>query len=411
MADKQALFRVIQELNAEDLRLSLSPEPALTPPVSRRDVDPARIDALFTSQQESSFFDLGGGDDDFLLTDDVDAPDDEDFSESFLGAGLTPPRNPATHDGADPFADAPDPPRIRVIVRKRPLNSKEVERGDADVLECDAPGATLYVNEPKVKVDLTKYVERHSFSFDDVFDEDITNDALYLAAVQPLIATVFRAGRATCFAYGQTGSGKTYTMGPLPQRAAQDVFRVLALPEYCSLTLGVSCFEIYGGKIFDLLNGRQRLEVREDAKRRVQIVGLHETPVVTVATLASICEKAANARSTGSTGANDESSRSHSILTFSLRAPPPPPSTGVAGPGRLPAPGPPPRPRLVGKLSFIDLAGSERGAGGGSILFVLVVAVVALVAPTGGENFISSFCSLPPPSSLLSLCIHTRESK
>jgi hypothetical protein len=34
-----------------------------------------------------------------------------------------------------------------------------------------------------------------------------------------------------------------------------------------------SCYEIYGGKLFDLLNGRKKLEIREDAKRRVQVHG------------------------------------------------------------------------------------------------------------------------------------------
>ena len=28
-----------------------------------------------------------------------------------------------------------EPPKIRVVVRKRPLNSKEVKRGDIDILE------------------------------------------------------------------------------------------------------------------------------------------------------------------------------------------------------------------------------------------------------------------------------------
>jgi hypothetical protein len=32
IGDKQALFRLIQELNAEDLQLSLSPEPSSTGP-------------------------------------------------------------------------------------------------------------------------------------------------------------------------------------------------------------------------------------------------------------------------------------------------------------------------------------------------------------------------------------------
>lgn len=53
------------------------------------------------------------------------------------------------------------------------------------------------------------------------------------------------------------------------------------------------------------------------------------------------------ARSTGSTGANDTSSRSHAIMQFSLK--------------RRKADGTPGG-KLMGKLSFIDLAGSERGA-------------------------------------------------
>jgi hypothetical protein len=38
----------------------------------------------------------------------------------------------------------------------------------------------------------------------------------------------------------------------------------------------VSCFEIYGGKLFDLLNARQALVMREDGRGRVCIVGLKE---------------------------------------------------------------------------------------------------------------------------------------
>lgn len=40
---------------------------------------------------------------------------------------------------------------------------QEEDRGDTDVLECDTPHSTLYVNEPKQKVDLTKFIERHTF--------------------------------------------------------------------------------------------------------------------------------------------------------------------------------------------------------------------------------------------------------
>lgn len=48
-----------------------------------------------------------------------------------------------------------------------------------------------------------------------------------------------RGGKGTCFAYGQTGSGKTYTMGPLPLRAAADIFNVMSQPSFGGLCLNV----------------------------------------------------------------------------------------------------------------------------------------------------------------------------
>ena len=263
-----------------------------------------------------------------------------------------------------------DMPRIRVIVRKRPLNTKEEERGDIDVIHCDMKTSSLTVYEPKTKVDTTKYIETHDFKFDDVFDTDVDNDALYLQTVRPLISTVFNSGRGTCFAYGQTGSGKTYTMEPLPLRAAQDIFQVSeTVPEFRDITLHVSCFEIYGGKVFDLLGGRARLEVREDAKRKVQVVGLKEVQIKCMDDLSRLCQHAACARSTGSTGANDESSRSHSVMTFAVKTL----KSGGGSTSRMAdeeriskqvgvASSRAEKSATVGKLSFIDLAGSERGA-------------------------------------------------
>jgi len=56
-----------------------------------------------------------------------------------------------------------------------------------------------------------------------------------------------------------TGSGKTYTMQPLPLRAAQDMVRLLHQPVYRNqnFKLWLSYFEIYGGKLFDLLSDRR----------------------------------------------------------------------------------------------------------------------------------------------------------
>lgn len=64
-------------------------------------------------------------------------------------------------------------------------------------------------------MDLTKYIERHNFIFDQVYDGSASNEELYANSVQPLVTAAFEGGKVTCFAYGQTGSGKTFTMmGP-----------------------------------------------------------------------------------------------------------------------------------------------------------------------------------------------------
>lgn len=60
-------------------------------------------------------------------------------------------------------------------------------------------------------------------------------------------------------------------MQPLPLRAVVDIFSVMQLPQFAGVELHVSCYEIYGGKLFDLLNARNKLEVREDSKRQVQV--------------------------------------------------------------------------------------------------------------------------------------------
>ncbi|KAL1062352.1 hypothetical protein V6Z11_D13G073900, partial [Gossypium hirsutum] len=146
--------------------------------------------------------------------------------------------------------------KIKVVVRKRPLNKKEISRKEDDIVTVDENALT--VHEPKLKVDLTAYVEKHEFCFDDVLDELVTNDEVYRVTVEPIIPIIFQRTKATCFAYGQTDSGKTFTIQPLPLRAAQDLIRFLHQPVYHSqrFKLWLSYFEIYGGKLFDLLSDR-----------------------------------------------------------------------------------------------------------------------------------------------------------
>jgi len=80
------------------------------------------------------------------------------------------------------------------------------------------------------------------------------------------------------------GSGKTFTMMGDPKRkspglyllAAKDLFVGLKRPEFAGLRVVVMFFEIYGGKLFDLLNERKALKCLVDAQQAVVIKGLSE---------------------------------------------------------------------------------------------------------------------------------------
>ncbi|KAF7813826.1 kinesin-like protein KIN-13B [Senna tora] len=237
--------------------------------------------------------------------------------------------------------------KIKVVVRKRPLNKKEIAKKEEDIITIDSNALT--VHERKLKVDLTEYIEKHEFVFDAVLNEDVSNNKVYSETVEPIVPLIFQRTKATCFAYGQTGSGKTYTMQPLPLKASQDILKLMHHTYWNQgFQLFVSFFEIYGGKLFDLLNDRKKLCMREDGKQQVCIVGLQEYKVSNVETIKDLIEKGNATRSTGTTGANEESSRSHAILQLCIKR-------SADGTESKPA-------RVVGKLSFIDLAGSERGA-------------------------------------------------
>lgn len=51
-------------------------------------------------------------------------------------------------------------------------------------------------------MDLTKFIEEHHFAFDNVFEYDADNQAIYQECVLPLVAETFKGAKTTCFAYG-----------------------------------------------------------------------------------------------------------------------------------------------------------------------------------------------------------------
>jgi kinesin family protein 2/24 len=96
--------------------------------------------------------------------------------------------------------------KICVCVRKRPITKKELSKKDIDVLTI--PNKELVVvHLPKVKVDLTKYIDNQKFRFDYGFHETCNNELVYHFTAQPLVQSLFQGNNPMVFAYGQTGSG------------------------------------------------------------------------------------------------------------------------------------------------------------------------------------------------------------
>ena len=166
-----------------------------------------------------------------------------------------------------------------------------------------------------------------------------------------MIKSVFQnQTKISCFAYGQTGSGKTYTMMGNPDSkensseglyllSAKEVFSYLKKSEYSKYEIYVSFYEIYCNKLFDLLNNKNTLEIREDGKGTIHIVGLVQKQITNMKNLIDIIDFGLKSRTTGVTGANDDSSRSHAILNIELQDE---------------------DENSKGKITFVDLAGSER---------------------------------------------------
>jgi hypothetical protein len=260
------------------------------------------------------------------------------------------------------------------------------------------------------------------FSFDGVFDPWGANNAdVYRAAVRPLVATVLQGTNAAVLAYGITGSGKTRTMfgtryadahfasrrEDLPDAdgvstlAVTDLFDVLRqgqpaaagsfLPNRASgataaAVVQVTFVEVYNERVFDLLRldddqqraaasnvrtsvrrsssqvaaGTVHLEVVDHATHGTIASGAQEVFVQSEEELHTLIACGLARRTTAPTMMNAKSSRSHALLTLTVRQRRKPtrdenhagPNAGV----------------VASRLTLVDLAGSER-ADAASYLF------------------------------------------
>ncbi|KAM6143493.1 chromosome-associated kinesin KIF4A [Erethizon dorsatum] len=238
---------------------------------------------------------------------------------------------------------------VRVALRCRPLVPKEIREGCQMCLSF-VPG------EPQVVVGNDK-----SFTYDFVFDPSTEQEEVFNTAVAPLIKGIFKGYNATVLAYGQTGSGKTYSMGGaytaeqeneptvgVIPRVIQLLFKEIDKKSDFEFTLKVSYLEIYNEEILDLLcpsrEKASQINIREDPKEGIKIIGLTEKTVFVALDTVSCLEQGNNCRTVASTAMNSQSSRSHAIFTISIEQRKKNDKNSS----------------FRSKLHLVDLAGSER---------------------------------------------------
>ena len=234
--------------------------------------------------------------------------------------------------------------KIYVCVRKRPIFDKEIQNGEIDCVSAINPKVCIY--DCKLKIDgYTKYIDTNDFYFDNVFNENEDTNLLFECSVKPSLDILLKGGVVTCFAYGQTGSGKTYTMKGIQDAAIYNIFDNFSELKTIlkkNFKFYISFFEIYSGRLYDLLNNRNKVMALEDKNQKVQIYGLTEKEVFTPKEMQDIVDYANAMRTTHNTVTNETSSRSHAICNFTIK---------IEGKREN---------EEYAKLSLVDLAGSER---------------------------------------------------
>lgn len=148
-----------------------------------------------------------------------------------------------------------DKDNIQVLVRIRPLSSKEVSEGSHSCLIAD--------DQDPQKITLDCKTDVKSFFFDYVATEKITQIDLFELVGKPLSHICLDGYNICVFAYGQTGAGKTYTMQGkfeldtergLQPNVFNYLFKLMGnLREEWDYQVRCSYLEIYNEQINDLV--------------------------------------------------------------------------------------------------------------------------------------------------------------
>jgi kinesin family member 12 len=247
---------------------------------------------------------------------------------------------------------------VRVVIRVRPMNKAE--------RSIDSTAAVQVVSDRAVQLDLENE-SSYSFACNGSFGEDTSQAAFFASSgIISLLDDTLAGYHATAFAHGQTSAGKTYTqlgserasgtaqwdaehgLGLLPRSLNYLFTQMQSLSaEGWLFNVRISCLEIYQENVYDLTvkgaNDRKSLVIREHPTLGFFVEGLSCTNVRSETTASTLVSAALANRHVGSHSMNSRSNRSHTLVTVYVDA-------QAADSAVI----------RSGRITFIDLAGSER---------------------------------------------------
>ena len=265
---------------------------------------------------------------------------------------------------------------IKVVVRVRPFNGRELDRHAKCVVQMK-DDQTILLPPPDAEERLrgTKAGKpgdgQKVFAFDKSYWSFNRQDAhfagqddLFKDLGAPLLDNAFKGYNNCIFAYGQTGSGKSYSMmgygeeaGVIP-RICEDMFRRIAETQEdknLTYTVEVSYLEIYNERVRDLLNPTTKgnLKVREHPSTGPYVEDLAKLVVRSFQEIQHLMDEGNKARTVAATSMNETSSRSHAVFTLTVTQKRHDVETQMDT-------------ERVAKISLVDLAGSERATSTGA---------------------------------------------
>lgn len=266
--------------------------------------------------------------------------------------------------------------KIKVIVRVRPLLPREM----SDSKEClvEMPPDDPQTTQLRIPIDSSFYKklitrqtgdQTKNYKFDESIWSYNVNDLNYVdnrkfyeKSGKEILEHIFQGYNVCLLAYGQTSSGKTYTMmgddlhvGLIPQ-LVRDILKQkeLLVNEKINCEIKFSYMEIYNELTNDLLSTKddtKKCRVREHPISGPYVENLTEFKINDYQDFSNKLNFGNENRATARTGMNKNSSRSHAILTITLK------QTifkDTNNDQMLPDE------EIISNIKLVDLAGSER---------------------------------------------------